>query len=125
MRRAAALIAKASNRHHQTVPHAQPHHRGKEVPVTVKTLDLDSTVIFTGGPSAKRDKWESFLAETKDVEEVWSDELSKWSVLRAVSPRGPTVRGALKAAGIETRREEATRNRLQNNQRRAHPTPQH
>ena len=30
-----------------------------------------------------------------------------------------------KAAGIETRREEATRNRLQNNQRRAHPTPQH
>ena len=58
-------------------------------------------------------------------EEVWSDALSKWSVLRAVSPRGPTVRGALKAAGIETRREEATRNRLQNNQRRAHPTPQH
>ena len=125
MRRAAALIAKASNRHHQTVPHAQPHHRGKEVPVTVKTLDLDSTVVFSGGPSAKRDKWESFLAGTKDVEEVWSDALSKWSVLRAVSPRGPTVRGALKAAGIETRREEATRNRLQNNQLRAHPTPQH
>ena len=58
------------------------------------------------------------------MEEVWSDALSKWSVLRAVSPRA-TVRGALKAAGIETRREEATRNRLQNNQRRAHPTSQH
>ena len=69
--------------------------------------------------------------------QVWSDDVSKWSLLQQQTPAQgssggsgastdplKTVRGALRAAGIETRREESMRNRWTSNTMRArhHPT---
>jgi hypothetical protein len=52
------------------------------------------------------------------VAEVYRDDVAKWSVLSAVREKA-TVRAALATAGLESRREEAHRNRWQINARRA------
>ena len=103
-------------------PGSQPRIHGNEVTVTIKQLDLDETVVFYGGPKAKQQKFESFLASatrTGSVVEVYRDDVSKWSVLRrGHKTDADSVRELLRAAGIETRREESTRNRLTNNRLR-------
>ena len=124
-------------------PGSPPRLHGNEILVTLKEIDLDETVVFYGGPSAKQQKFEKFLADTTrtgSVVEVYRDDVSKWSMLRrghgmtthaatslggmerqgrwGNAGSGSTVREALRAAGIETRREESTRNRLTNNQLR-------
>jgi len=101
--------------------HGHPH--DEEIPVAIKTLDLDSTIVFTGGPGAKQEAWRSFLATAESkygVSEVWSDDIAKWSLLEAtaVAEGKSTVRAALRDAGIETRREESMRNRWTINQKR-------
>jgi hypothetical protein len=120
-------------------PGSPPRIHGDEVLVTLKEIDLDETVVFYGGPSAKQQKFEKFLTgatRTGSVVEVYRDDVSKWSMLRrghgtayaaanldemerqghrSHDGSGGSVREALRAAGIETRREESTRNRLTNN----------
>lgn len=93
------------------------------VPVAIRTLDLDSTVVFYGGPKSKHDRYTAFIDADNGVVEQSNDPVSKWSVVRSVR-RGVTVREALRAAGIESRREESTRNRRQVNELRARAQPQ-
>ena len=64
--------------------HGHPH--TESIPIAIKTLDLDSAIVFTGGPGAKRQAWESFLADADEkygVKEVWNDDIAKWSLLEA------------------------------------------
>ena len=64
--------------------HGYPH--AENIPIAIKTLDLDSTIVFTGGPGAKKQAWDNFLAdaETKyGVKEIWSDDVANWSLLEA------------------------------------------
>ena len=90
----------------------------KPVLLTTATLDLDSAVVFYGGPSAKQHKISDFLAmHTDDIAVAWTSDVSKMHLLRATTP-GFSVRTALRAARIETRQEEETRNRLVANQAR-------
>ena len=90
------------------------------VPIYVKSLDLDSTVVFTGGPSSKKKKWHAFLASrARSIKETWADyEVAEWSNIAAIDPEKLTVRDALRAARIETRREEQVRNRKESNRLR-------
>jgi hypothetical protein len=96
----------------------------KEVTIFVKTLDLDSTVVFTGGPSTKKHKWEAFLGkEMGAIQVTWKDDVvAEWSNIAAVDVQKRSVRTALREAGIETRREEQIRNRKESNRLRYRST---
>ncbi len=88
-----------------------PPLRSKKVPMTKASLDLDSVLIFYGGPSTKQDKIKSFLAANADKVAVdWTSDVSKLHLLRSTKP-GVSVRALLRAADIETRQEEETRTR--------------
>lgn len=99
------------------------HDHDRSIPIAVATLDLDSTVVFYGGPAQKRTKYDSFVSgagANAGIVEAVKDEVSMWSVLKATrAGAAGSVRAALRAAAIETRREESTRNRIQNNVLRA------
>jgi predicted amidohydrolase len=87
--------------------------------LTKASLDLDSVVIFYGGPSAKQNKIRDFLAaNTGKITIEWTSEVSKCHLLRATTLSGVSVRKLLREAGIETRQEEETRNRQVANQAR-------
>ena len=96
----------------------------KEVTIFVKTLDLDSTIVFTGGPSTKKHKWEAFLGkEMGAIQVTWKDDVvAEWSNIAAVDVQKRSVRTALREAGIETRREEQIRNRKESNRLRYRST---
>ena len=75
---------------------------GNEILVTLKEIDLDETVVFYGGPSAKQQKFEKFLADTTrtgSVVEVYRDDVSKWSMLRR--GHGMTTHAATSLGGME------------------------
>ena len=100
-------------------PPCKPPHHGP-VLITVSTLDLDSSLIFFGGPGAKKDVIEAFIADGEakhGVASVYRDDVVELQLLACVRP-DCRARAALQTAGITTRREERTRNRLTNNRLR-------
>jgi hypothetical protein len=112
-------------------------HPPAPVPITVATVDLDQSLIFYGGPGAKRDAIEAFLATSlakHGVAKTYDDTVSKLALISCVDggqargagqqrPGSCSARAALKGAGIETRREEQNRNRLSNNRMRPRDVP--
>ena len=52
--------------HPPAAPAGDALHAGRDhdrsIPIAVATLDLDSTVVFYGGPAQKRTKYESFVS---------------------------------------------------------------
>jgi len=90
-------------------PCKPPKH--EPVPITVTTLDLDASLIFSGGPGggpgAKRAVIDAFLADGEakhGVRSVYHDAMANLELLACVRP-GCRSRAALREAGIETRRE--------------------
>jgi predicted amidohydrolase len=100
-------------------PCKQP--RDGRVLINVATLDLDSSLIFSGGPGPKKKIIEAFIAdgEKHGVASVYQDDVANLQLLACVRP-GCHSRTALREAGLETRREERSRNRLSNNLLRQH-----
>ena len=106
------------------------HHAPEPIQITAATVDLDQSLIFYGGPGAKRQAIDAFLATAQSkhgVAKVFDDPVSKIALISCVNGMGRSggcsSRAALKQAGIETRREEQNRNRLTNNRMRPRDVP--
>jgi hypothetical protein len=106
-----------------TLPHADSD-KHRTAQIFVKRLDLDAAVVFCGGAHALQQRYTAFLAQYAGrIQEAYHGNISEWSMISAVPGGGVSVRTALRMAGIETRREQAIRNRRVNNQLRSSSPP--
>ena len=96
---------------------------GADVLVSQQVLDMDSAVVFFGGPAAWQLKVRTFLADHADTITVaWMSNVSKMILLRS-DRQDVSVRAALADAGIWTRQEQEALSRFTINQLRAARLP--
>ena len=92
---------------------------GVNVSVSQKVLDMDSAVVFFGGPAARQLKISTFLADhLESISVVWRSNVSKMMLLSS-NQQGVSVHAALAHAGIWTRQEQEAFNRFTINRLRA------